>query len=481
MNLVPHHLGYTRALPFCLIDKESMISHRRILAILLLAATGGCSQDPTPRWINGSFVNVRASAEKNAPVLERLVINTPVKLHAERTGVCDIEWGAGKRGFVACSFLGDKVTTLADLGAETLAEGRENPQYPVTRAFWIEPTYARLLGAGELFERTLLPARQHEIEEKFMSSRPNYTRAWKNPPPLKRLAIPEFDAMKALLAKGVVAPRSHWSAPPTWASVLAKMDQPSSAEVFARRGKGPVQRMLARHPSQISVFQHIALAPVRASFFKNLNEIGRFDVLPEQLSAQYGIAWKLSVTQPLTWGGDDIAGPHPDGAWDMGLVVQSLSTPVYGLLVSEDGQLAMAKTLAKFNDVPGGMHATCVKVEQAPWPDKAALSGHAHFDKPIKVLHFPRTIDLAKATVKTKATVKARETVLAPQEESGRPQYGNVRASEIDLDGDGVPDALVWHGEYEERDGSGDSTLIFVNVGGLWYLLDYLENEPCHE
>ncbi|HAT31683.1 MAG TPA: hypothetical protein DCW29_12755 [Janthinobacterium sp.] len=401
--------------------------------------------------MGGSFVNVRAGAEKNAAVRARLVINTPVKQLGEHDGACEIAWGEGQQAYIACAMLSDKAATLVGLGAPTLADGLDNPAYPVPRAFWLEPAYSRLLAAAAYFERTQLPAKQRELEERFIGAAPPGSSHWKNAPPLRRAAIPEFDAMKALLAKGVVAPASLYAPAPTWAEVLARVKRAAATPDAPADPELP--QISYRDPE---LFGKFVPPPARASFFKNVSEIGGILPLPEKFSAQYGIPWKLTVNHALAWGGDDISGPARNGASDMGMVTQALATPVYGLVLSEQQTLLMATTLAERREVPGGRNGECLSTEQPAWPGKAALAAAAPFDNPLTVLHFPRTIKLGRAKL-TRTEQERASTIV------------------LDLDGDGAADVLIWRADYE----NGFAPLILVNVGGLWHLLDFSDPTPC--
>lgn len=54
----------------------------RSFAVSLLFYSFQANAEPVQAWIAGSYVNVRETSLKNAPVLDRLTINTPVMLGA---------------------------------------------------------------------------------------------------------------------------------------------------------------------------------------------------------------------------------------------------------------------------------------------------------------------------------------------------------------------------------------------------------------
>jgi hypothetical protein len=90
------------------------------------------------------------------------------------------------------------VTGNADTGAASA------PDSPL-RAFWREPDYEALMAAGHDLEATRLTAQQRQIEkgEVDVKAVPGVELPWSHPP--QREVIPEFEAMKQALAKGVVA------------------------------------------------------------------------------------------------------------------------------------------------------------------------------------------------------------------------------------------------------------------------------------
>jgi hypothetical protein len=141
------------------------------------------------RWVHGSWANVREGEEAQSVVIAHVTTNTRVELVAQHGERCEIVWGEPRqRGFVPCGLLGEKPLTLAET---------DNP----LRRFWIAPSVKRLFEAGEYFHHTLLPKKQWKLEH---NEGDHSYHNGDTPPELVRYPVPEFEAMKAMLAKGIV-------------------------------------------------------------------------------------------------------------------------------------------------------------------------------------------------------------------------------------------------------------------------------------
>src|ERR1017187_4845904 len=113
----------------------------KLIAIILLSASGVAVAETAQRWVVGSYVNVRAQAAKDSEIVDHLIANTPVTLLKANSDFCEISWGKNQQGFVACKLLGDQALNLDEIGAETLrgsSTAEPNPKYSPLRAFWLE-------------------------------------------------------------------------------------------------------------------------------------------------------------------------------------------------------------------------------------------------------------------------------------------------------------------------------------------------------
>ncbi|WP_426165381.1 hypothetical protein [Pseudoduganella sp. R-34] len=402
-------------------------------AVTLAFSSAQALAEPVSNWIGGSYVNVREAANRNAPVLDHLVINTPVALLAQLDEFCEISWGAQKKGYVACKLLRAKPTSLAEVVGQSAA-----------RTFWIEPTFEHLVGAAANFEAEMLPEKHKAREEQFLASG-----SWENPPALSRYAIPELEAMKSMLAQGVIAPRGLWRPAPAWENYpgLAGLD--------------PLNQWL---------YRQIKLVAVKPSYFKSLNDVASPKATPETLSAQFSIRWKLKVDSASDWVGDSNSGPMRNGVWDIGKVTQRLEKPVYALVISDKGDAASLPSDAAFEDIANGDQAVCAGTHHILPLDSGQLP----------VLRTLLPLDIRKARITAKA-----QLLSPPKTGDGEPIYRRATATYIDLDRDGVNDIAVWDA-INTQFGAGDgpegseyhAKFIFINVGGAWHLLEIDQDDP---
>jgi len=79
-----------------------------VVALACALAACPARADENTRWVRGTQVNLRAAPERNAAVLARLRLNTPVQLQGPESGeFCAVkpQRGHPAQGFVACALL----------------------------------------------------------------------------------------------------------------------------------------------------------------------------------------------------------------------------------------------------------------------------------------------------------------------------------------------------------------------------------------
>lgn len=418
---------------------------------MLLAPSLSFANEAAESWVIGSYVNVRSQPSSNAEVVGHLVANTPVKLLSQQEEFCEITWGNNQQGFVACKLLGDKALRIEDIGKKPKYNYNEkpNPQYSPQRAFWIEPTVERLFDAGEHFRNVMLSAEQLRAENCFLegcfddgtesSAIRETENAHRGSYVFKRFSIPEFDAMKKLMADGFIAPRSQYASPTAWNKIQ------------------PI----------------IKLPKTKPSFFKSMEEIGRPSANAEQLSAQYQIPHRVVVLNKPVWGGDNNSYPILMGAWDIGRVESRLTRPVYEVAIGIDGEVSIGETEATTTSLRG--EDRCDGLFELG-TSKKLLPGYEQIQQPWIIFRLATIPALTKA----KVSGKKIKNDIDPEDNTSfvRPTTG------VDIDNDGVLDLFVWDDGTAGYDhtwpGNRDRTrLIFANVGGQWYLLDTDGEHAC--
>ena len=467
---------------------------RTYLILMLFMSSTHASADSLERYITGSYVNVRANPTRNATVIDRVIVNTPVTILTQSADYCEIKWGNDKHGFVACNLIGTQAIRIEDISEKYLLDANNKPvlgknyvpkpnsTYSPLRAFWIAPSIERLFDAGEYFRQTALPATQLQEESEFSSKG-----GGEKIPELRRPTLPEFEAMKALLTNGIVAPQSQHTALTPWKAIqdlTQRANDSGNLNQFQTLSRSMYFDSSQRY---IDIYKEISLPAVTPSFFKTLDEIGRPGEATESLSAQYKIPFKMTVLSNPQWGGDNNSYPLLVGAWDIGEVEIKLARTIYEVSVGIDGQLSIGETAASTKNSKGDPSQYCLgsfRVAAQNNVDSGwiffRLGNHpklSHAKVTIKAISSPFTAPQSDQTLtlgKPAKMKKAKKLFEANQIE------GRKTIAWIDLDNDGVNDLAVW-----DDGGAGldldyhRQLLIFANVIGQWYLLDADEVHAC--
>jgi hypothetical protein len=337
-----------------------------------------------------------------------------------------------------------------------LPDGQPNPKYSPLRAFWLEPTIHRLFEAGEHFRKVMLPAKQLLAEDCFehpdsdcppSSGLLDASKA----PELKRFKIPEFEAMKKLMVDGMVAPRSQFTPLMTWQELGIKVKNEEDTKLH-----------LFSSAVSYTMYENIKLPAAQPSFFKAVDEIGLDRAVAEQLSAQYGISHRMTVLSKPKYEISD--GTTLMGAWDIGMVRDSLTQPVYEVGVGKNGQVSVAATDVQTDSMRNDFSG--IQLGAA----KDFLPGYKKIKQPWIFFRLPQPPILSKANVK-----KLKKIFFNKADTSE-----NLVTTTIDLDNDGVADLLVSEAEVN---GGCDRLVkvVLANVAGQWYLLtdDNIDSNDC--
>lgn len=160
----------------------------------MLACCSAWPQTPTvapakARYVQGSWVNLRESAQAQASVLAQVPANTALDQLAERDGWCAVLYRGDARlgpalaaplqAHVSCNLLSDQPLTLA--------QAAKDP----ARAFWVAPSPNRLRAYGNALPR---PAAL-QLNALAKTHAPEA--------PVHYPVRPEFEAAKKLLRAGV--------------------------------------------------------------------------------------------------------------------------------------------------------------------------------------------------------------------------------------------------------------------------------------
>ena len=432
------------------------------------------AEDASARWVHGSWVNVRENAQPDGKVLAQLVTNTQVSLLGQNQKSCEILWGETQRGFIPCRLLGNAPLRLADTALPDLPPDyiKNNPQYSPPRSFWIAPSMAALFDAGKHFQKTLLPAAQYAQET---GETPQNT---EKPAKLVRYPVPEFDAMKALLAQGIVAGPDN--DPPLLScreTRKLREKQPYVANSYAQL-ESPGWREKYPHASpytddcQHHQFPKLALPAIRPSLFRDARQIAPGSAGIERLGAHFGIVEKGRTIGAPKWEYYYQDGNHYTGAWDIGKYELKLEKPLVEHVIGRNGLVGAYRWQPSLRTTPFGPEESfCREGFGSKRSGKELLGSYPAVKDAL--LWFQATEPLPY----TKATVSSRTLTPPPGKPAEEDRaYYKVVAYEIDLDNDKVPDFVLWDTwaapVVSGPDPMVSSRRLFININGEWYPFD---------
>lgn len=439
-----------------------------VCGVTLVATSFPARAEPVPMWVSGSMVNVRARPDPNAEVLTRLTTNAAVSMLGQQGKFCEVSWNAGEHGFVACSLLESKPQSIEDLDG-----------YPL-RAFWVEPSFARLLQAGHAIRDMMLTEKQISTETPPLTSEDMLDTEkfdTKKPPALKRFPVPEFDAMKDLMKKGVVAPKSLWVQPPSWeavSSAVAGADADSGGginELMELRGE---RWWLGNERIDVDLYQQIKLPAALPSYFRGLEGVGRPSATAQELSAQFKVPHRIRVMSKPHWVIPNYGNPYVYGAWDIGGVEIQLSNPLYEISIDKTGKTSASTTNAP--ELHEENNDTDSEGQSRPFV--------VDWSKAVAVFRSREPLHFGKVKVTTsKQTLKA---AASKDEDYRASHFTSAVMRTIDLDGDGKPDLIALDAlrkaDCGEAPNGGDFVALkitFINANGRWFVLDMDTRSDC--
>lgn len=482
---------------FCLIEGEGRYGY---MACKFLSAeriarlkAGEDGVPPDRRWVSGNGVTLRESPRKDATVLGRMALNHVVTLVEKDVGggYCKVQPAVGLGGYTACQYLVSTPVVLANV----VGSGPASAEYDPERAFALEPSWTALENyANVLRERNaskpaqgirprddVLERMKAHLALGIMGAKPTPYEDWAE---LKRkAAAADLDSVQEggrLVSQGKIVPQpldlrmqqAMWAANELqsgigiWGSLH---DAISS--------KGGPERV-------IRLVRTLEFPSVLPSLFKNESELAPPGASAESASGRFGIVFRQLVA-PRPKPAASAEETNGAGLYDMLSRTQVLTKPVKRVQLMRDGRLRVESSFLRqsetlWRDVDGPMCEGWVEGFGYGDADPNIWKYFGSEGNPnLKIRNglkgslyaFYTNIDLTlAAAIKTEIPMKLdRETT------------GFVRGVSLyyDLNGDGVPDVVVWEGQgkgpgHLEGPTTTDDRwyrLALANVSGAWKVL----------
>jgi hypothetical protein len=307
-----------------------------------------------------------------------------------------------------------------------------------------------------------------------------------------RHLIPEFEAMKTVLAQGVVVAGDV----PFLPCFQLKSGQSSYWEWLT-----------AENCHQIRNAPDLQLPKIHPSYFKDGNDILPGNASLEWMSAHFGIPETgRKITSPYWYGPDHNSDErHVLGAWDIGVYELRLEQPVVEHVVRVDGEIAAYQWTPIYRVIDpltltgslmfgpdrtwdgwrewgigkGGTRDFNVRRGQTPLPGYATMLIPQKHAVPVppsdeEDARAPRTLlwfQSAKALPLQNAGI-THHTIKIP-EITGIHHGFTISVFEVDLDHDGIADFVKWFpgniDNFPRITMNGLISIVFVNIDGKWY------------
>lgn len=422
--------------------------------VSLLACTQAAAQViPQAAWVQGSWVNLRSAPATSASVKSQLTTNTALQVTAKDGDWCAVRVASpATDGYVNCSLLGNEPLTLA--------KAKDQPG----RAFWVAPSVQRLVAYGALLRAGPAYKRMYE---KLQDGE------------VARIApLPEFDAAKRLMAAGITP----------------------AAETEVNRGNAI--------PNAEMAYAHlIKPTPIKPSLFRTHSDVltmaeANADSLAAVAKSKITVKPTVAPTgYVMRHEGPEISGIS--GFGDIGDMELHFSPHILVYYLLPNGLLSAA-TLSKqtvagtpeygatcgitFNNggvgSPVGIGSADLTVQ--PVRDFARVPESM---MPMAAFVTAKPLSVRKLSIKSRAARLSTGELFKtdPQWKDQTPPSqlltltAKVVLHEVDIDGDRVPDMLIWDlPSLGSMSGAVNlSRAWYLNIGGQWYAAGTMYDQEC--
>ncbi|MEB0029726.1 hypothetical protein QN372_03110 [Undibacterium sp. RTI2.1] len=396
---------------------------------------------------------------------------------------CPIHWAKDQHGFIVCNLLGDQALQIDDIGELYLTNVPssasrliENPRYSATQAFWLQPSFLRLRNAGMFFNNTMLSEKEKSLENVDQNF------VWEKRPSLRRFAIPEFEAMKQVMEKGVVEPQKlHKNKLGSWKELKALADADATASDKTLKYASAINNRLF-YPGALKMVKQINLPEIKTSYFKNTKQLLRPQAEAEELSAHFQVPYFLRYRGVPFWRKSEAAGIQLAGWWDIGNVDIALQKKIGKNTIYSDGKLVSIATIEQRSFWSGncndGFRFSGDKTQNFP-----ILSISEKHLQPEAILNFFTRDPIPSGKVKI-TNLPAQDLQYVASKIQKHEQFTRGALHTIDIDQDGIPDFAIWEAWHyvimsDTNKPEPGFRMYFSNIAGEWRLLDIDEFYVC--
>lgn len=418
-----------------------------------------------PRYVQGSWVNLRDAAQPQARVVAQVPTNTVLQQLTERDGWCAVLYAGDARlgpalaeplqAHVSCNLLSDQPLTLAQAGKDA------------ARAFWVAPSPNRLRAYGNALPRP--PALQL----------PALAKTHAHNMPVQYPQRPEFEAAKKLLRAGV----------------LLRADQ----EIDRGSPVNPLDdvKLATRAVDHIPAVAPLAAKPtlpaIAPSYFRSHTSVALLhETDADGLAAVAGSRISVVPTGAPVGRFNRHSGPEIEyitGFWDVGTADQAFAPALTTYAITHQGLVGAQAVRQRYWDISNEDHYCGGHYPgrgfNDPGEEAQPVRGYAKLSDTAEVLVrlvVPGKLSPDAVKVKTR---RYATSWMQPAEPPFRekPQRKNtaVLVHEIDVDRDGVADILRI--DTPAPGGMSFEPIFdwrwYLNINGQWFRAGYWVDQEC--
>ena len=449
-------------------------SPRRVIAAAALAvvfsgsatAQGQGVAAAKQRYVQGSWVNLRESAQSTARIVAQVPANTALQQLTERDGWCAVLYAGDARlgpplsesvqAHIACNLLADQPLTLSQAGKDA------------ARAFWVAPSPNRLRAYGNALPRP--PALQL----------PALAKSHAHEMPVQYPGRAEWDAAKKLMRAGVVL-------------------RPEQ-EIDRGRPVNPLDDLkLATRPEydNIPAVAPLATKPtlpaIAPSYFRSHTSVALLhETDADGLAAVAGTRISVIPTGVPVGRFNRHSGPEIEyitGFWDVGTADQAFAPALTIYAITHQGLVGAHTVRQRYWDISNEDHYCGGHYPgrgfNDPGEEAQPVRGYAKLSDSAQVLTrlvLPAKLPPDAVKVKTRRYATSWMQPADPPIRD-KPLHKNtaVLVHEIDLDRDGVADILRI--DTPSPGGMSFEPIFdwrwYVNINGQWFRAGYWVDQEC--